>query len=385
MTLESCVRRLVVVALAVGTPVLMAQTQPAGGKFGPLAPVLVDTHGDGPTADDMEIVPLRKGTGVQIPNPWDDCAGENNHNNTFFLGNQDKGGRYTSVQGARTTGGSAGAGITNSDGARALAFSLNFKTGPDSPTLEGVGTLMDQNKDGIYEGFHTEQVFNEARRGRSVLGTSLSMDLTFVFADGNNDGKKDHISIPWAQASALGLRRFPESCQISQPSDPQIWIPLADTNDDGTPDGIVPDLDGNGVADPDLFMSPPLTGPVAVPCTYALDPTSRIVPAAGGSYNFAVNTQAGCTWTAVSNNSFITGVTPSGTGTGTVSYSVAANLAGGRSGTITAAGQTHTVTQDAFVPPAIPIPTVSEWGLLAFAAALGIAGWLRLRQGGLGL
>jgi hypothetical protein len=98
-----------------------------------------------------------------------------------------------------------------------------------------------------------------------------------------------------------------------------------------------------------------------------------------------VNTQAGCAWTATSNNPFITGVTPSGTGTGTVSYGVTANLGAARSGTITAAGLTHTVNQDAFVPPAIPIPTVSEWGLLAFAAALGIAGWLRLRQGGFGL
>ena len=243
---------------------------------------------------------------------------------------------------------------------------------------------MDEDEDGIYEGFHTEQVF-DARSPSGILGSSLSMDLTFVFADGNKDGKKDHISIPWAQASALGLRRFPESCKITQPSDPQIWIPLADTNDDGTPDGIVPDLDGDGAADPDLFMSPPLTGPVAVPCTYALDPTSKIVPAAGGSYNFAVNTQAGCAWTAVSNSAFITGVTPAGTGTGTGSYSVAANLPGGRTWSITAADQTHTGTQDASVPPANPIPPATDERLRAVAAALGIAGWLRLRQGGLGL
>jgi hypothetical protein len=60
-----------------------------------------------------------------------------------------------------------------------------------------------------------------------------------------------------------------------------------------------------------------------------------------------VSTQAGCTWNATANNNWIhvTGGA-SGTGNGTVSYSVDAN--GGsssRTGTITAAGRTFTITQ----------------------------------------
>jgi YD repeat-containing protein len=60
-----------------------------------------------------------------------------------------------------------------------------------------------------------------------------------------------------------------------------------------------------------------------------------------------VTAGAGCAWTAVSNAGWITVTSgASGTGNGTVGYSVAAN--GGsdqRQGTVTIAGQTFTVTQ----------------------------------------
>src|SRR5262249_40207521 len=65
-----------------------------------------------------------------------------------------------------------------------------------------------------------------------------------------------------------------------------------------------------------------------------------------------VNTQAGCNWTAVSNAIFITILSGSpGRGNGQVSYSVAANTGSTpRSGTITVAGLTFTVTQDGATP-----------------------------------
>jgi hypothetical protein len=82
-------------------------------------------------------------------------------------------------------------------------------------------------------------------------------------------------------------------------------------------------------------------------CTYSISPTSASFAAAGGSGSVTVTAGAGCNWTAVSNATFIT-ITggASGSGNGTVSYSVASN--GGttsRSGTMTIAGQTFTVTQ----------------------------------------
>lgn len=82
-------------------------------------------------------------------------------------------------------------------------------------------------------------------------------------------------------------------------------------------------------------------------CSFSINPTSASFAAAGGSQNVSVTTQAGCNWTAVSNNSFIT-VTAgaSGSGNGTVTYSVAANtLSTSRSGSLTIAGLTHSVSQ----------------------------------------
>ncbi|MBI3650225.1 MAG: BACON domain-containing protein, partial [Acidobacteria bacterium] len=83
------------------------------------------------------------------------------------------------------------------------------------------------------------------------------------------------------------------------------------------------------------------------PCTYAISPTSQTFIAAGGSGSTNVTTQAGCNWTAASNDSWITITSgASGTGNGTASFNVAANASTSqRSGTMTIAGQTFTVTQ----------------------------------------
>ena len=75
--------------------------------------------------------------------------------------------------------------------------------------------------------------------------------------------------------------------------------------------------------------SAPLPTTTSVNCTASLSPTSDLnVPAAGGTRSVTVTTQAGCGWTAQSLVPWITGVSPaSGTGTGTVSYTVAATTA----------------------------------------------------------
>ncbi len=81
-------------------------------------------------------------------------------------------------------------------------------------------------------------------------------------------------------------------------------------------------------------------------CSYSLANGSANAGAAGGPANFALNaSSAACAWTAAGNAPWITNVTASGTGSGPVSYSVAANAGPARTGTITAAAQTFTVTQ----------------------------------------
>lgn len=92
-------------------------------------------------------------------------------------------------------------------------------------------------------------------------------------------------------------------------------------------------------------------------CTFTLDPTSQSLPSSGGTGSFTVNaSNPACSWTASTPDSWIT-ITggASGTGTGTVSYSVG-STAPIRTGTITAAGQTFTVNQmgncPCYAPPA---------------------------------
>jgi hypothetical protein len=87
-------------------------------------------------------------------------------------------------------------------------------------------------------------------------------------------------------------------------------------------------------------------------CSYTAAPGSASYTGAGGTGTIAITTQAGCPWSATSQAPWIT-VTggASGTGTGTIQYSVAANTASaGRTSSIIAGGQTITITQNGTGP-----------------------------------
>jgi len=88
---------------------------------------------------------------------------------------------------------------------------------------------------------------------------------------------------------------------------------------------------------------------VAPTCTYSLNPASASFGASGGTGTVAVTTSSPtCSWTALSNVAWMIHVTAgsSGTGNGTVTYSVEPySGTGSRSGTLTIAGHTFTVTQ----------------------------------------
>ncbi|HUJ68716.1 MAG TPA: fibronectin type III domain-containing protein, partial [Syntrophorhabdales bacterium] len=98
---------------------------------------------------------------------------------------------------------------------------------------------------------------------------------------------------------------------------------------------------------------------VPSPCTYAISPTSASFTASGGTGSVSVTTQSGCAWMAGSAASWMSITSgASGTGSGSVSYSVAANTGassqtaastiGGLSFTVTEAGvQTFTITASA--------------------------------------
>lgn len=82
-------------------------------------------------------------------------------------------------------------------------------------------------------------------------------------------------------------------------------------------------------------------------CSYTLPfPASQSFPVTGGSGSFNLNTTSACDWQAVRSDSWIT-ITggASGTGNGTVSYTVASNTGAARTGTITVGGRVYTITQ----------------------------------------
>jgi hypothetical protein len=91
----------------------------------------------------------------------------------------------------------------------------------------------------------------------------------------------------------------------------------------------------------------------SAPCTYALSPATVTSPAAGASGTIAVTTASGCAWTASSSQEWVTLGAIAGVGAGTIGYSVAANTGGSRSATMTIAGATVIVSQEAGGPPAI--------------------------------
>jgi len=97
-------------------------------------------------------------------------------------------------------------------------------------------------------------------------------------------------------------------------------------------------------------------------CTYPLTSTNANFSAAGGSCSVSVNASDGCAWTATSGApSFITiNSGGSGSGSGTVSYTVAANLGAARSGALMIGGQTFTVDQTGATPVTFSLGSVVQ-------------------------
>ncbi len=124
----------------------------------------------------------------------------------------------------------------------------------------------------------------------------------------------------------------------------------------------------------------------AAPCAYELSAPGASLAAVGGPGSVEVTSnRASCAWTAVSNAAWIT-VTggAAGSGSGTVTFTLAANTGAARSGTITIAGHTFTVEQAA-VPCAYELGALSApfvasggSGSVGVTANIGTCGWTAL-------
>jgi hypothetical protein len=85
---------------------------------------------------------------------------------------------------------------------------------------------------------------------------------------------------------------------------------------------------------------------VAPTCRYSVSATPRRFPAAGGTGTVAVTVSPGCLWTAVSKATWIIITdSASGSGSGTIHFSVTANTGGSRSGKITIGGKSVDIRQ----------------------------------------
>ncbi len=90
-------------------------------------------------------------------------------------------------------------------------------------------------------------------------------------------------------------------------------------------------------------------GSTGTSCSYAVSSVTKSFAAAGGSGTASVTTTGTCTWTAASDSTWLTVSSgTSGTGSGTVAFSVAANASGAaRTGILTIGGQALSITQEA--------------------------------------
>lgn len=77
-------------------------------------------------------------------------------------------------------------------------------------------------------------------------------------------------------------------------------------------------------------------------------PLQQSIASSGGSFQFAVTTEAGCGWTVSTPDSWITITSAANwSGSATVTYTVASNTGASRAGVITLAGEQLTITQSA--------------------------------------
>ena len=136
-------------------------------------------------------------------------------------------------------------------------------------------------------------------------------------------------------------------------------------------------------------------------CGYSLSPVSCFFSDSGGSGSISLMAGSGCAWAAASNDDWIT-ITSAGSGTGSepVNYEVRENFTGNpRFGTLTIAGQTFTVLQDAgladctYVVSPLSAPISSSGGTGAFSVfaeercawlASSDVAWITLTSGEMG-
>jgi hypothetical protein len=134
-------------------------------------------------------------------------------------------------------------------------------------------------------------------------------------------------------------------------------------------------------------------------CAYSLSAGSQSFSSSGGAGTVSLTTSSECSWSAVSNAAWvIISSNSSGSGTGSVAYSVTSNLtSSSRSGTLTIGGKTFTVNQAggactySLSPSGQSFTAAGGTGTLTVSAPSGCswnassqAGWIAIQSGSTG-
>ncbi len=105
------------------------------------------------------------------------------------------------------------------------------------------------------------------------------------------------------------------------------------------------------VGENQTLPSIPLQVTPGVPCTYSITPAVQAFSTNGGAGSVNVSTGAGCSWNASSGAPWISLATAAGAGSGALNFAVATNTGSVRTGIVTIAGQTLTISQSGVSGP----------------------------------
>jgi hypothetical protein len=176
-----------------------------------------------------------------------------------------------------------------------------------------------------FDAWYDTEVYNQSVPEGDQLEWFISTDGTNFsgyYTSGNSNG--------WAHK----VFNFKDVTSITAVGSANVWFAFVFKSD--------PYVEGGGAYVDNLVIKKTVAGS----CTYSILPTTQSFSNASGTGTVSVTAGSGCSWTAASNVSWISVTSgASGSGNGTVGYSVQANVGAARSGTLTIAGHTLTVSQ----------------------------------------
>jgi uncharacterized repeat protein (TIGR03803 family) len=252
------------------------------------------------------------------------------------------GGAFRTLQEFSGTNGSEPI-VTAKNGANFIGTTGNGGT-------NGFGTAFEMTSAGTVTTFYQFSGTNGEMDGSSP-GLEPIQDSAGAFYGVTQDGGTNSQGLIFTLSTEGVLTRVYEFCILTNCADGispdgfiQVSGDLYGTTDDGG-------ANGSGGTVYKLIPAGGIGGGGG--CTFELGSNSGTFTAAGGNGTVSVTASNGCTWTATNNDSFITITSgTSGSGNGTVHYSVAANSTTNPVvGTMTIAGNTFTVNQAAAVAP----------------------------------